>query len=354
MSVAVAYVLHGSTYGFRVGSYDHAAPLVIDPVLQSTYIGGADPDSVNAIAVDPSTGDVLVAGHTYSTPGRGVDGFVARYNPTLSTLLHFSFIGGGGGDEILGLAVHPVSGDVYVAGFTSSTDLPGTLGGAQPANAGSDDGFVARFDPTLTQLLGATYLGGGDLDRIVAIAIHPDNGDVYVGGQEISTDFPGTAGGAQPEPAEEDRFVHRDGFVARLDPTLGTLRQATYLGGIGPEFLHALVIHPLSGDIYVAGQTRSPDFPGAVGGAHEATYPGAANPDGFVSRLDPSLTRIIQSTYVGASSNDLGGIAIHPRTGDVYAVGWTDWLEIPGAEGGAQPAHRRGNRCLRRSLERRP
>ena len=79
--VAVAYVLHGSTYGFRVGAYDHAAPLVIDPVLQSTYIGGADPDSVNAIAIDPSSGEVLVAGHSYSTGGRGVDGFVGPIRP---------------------------------------------------------------------------------------------------------------------------------------------------------------------------------------------------------------------------------------------------------------------------------
>ncbi len=92
--VSVAYTLHGSTYGFRVGAYDHAAPLVIDPILQSTYIGGADPDSVNAIAVDPSTGDVLVAGYTYSTSGRGVDGFVARFDPTLTTLLHSTYVGG--------------------------------------------------------------------------------------------------------------------------------------------------------------------------------------------------------------------------------------------------------------------
>ncbi len=336
--VAVAYDLHGFTYGFRVGRYDHAAPLVIDPVLQSTYIGGADPDSVNAIAVDPVTGAVLVAGHTYSTAGRGVDGFVARFDPTLTTLLQTTYLGGSNGEEILGIAVHPTSGDVYVAGFTGSTDFAGTLPGAQPANSGGDDGFVARLDSTLTTLLGATYLGGSLPDRIVAVAIHPVSGEIYVAGQTLSADFPGTTGGAQPSAAVSMDFIDQDGFVARLDPTLGTLLQATYLGGRGPEYLHALAIHPSSGEIYVAGQTRAPDFPAATGGANAATSPFTGNVDGFISRLDSSLTRILQSAYVGASgSDDIYGIAIHPNNDDVYVVGWSDWVDLPGTEGGAQP-----------------
>ena len=149
---------------------------------------------------------MLVAGHTYSTAGRGVDGFVARFDPTLTTLLHATYIGGTEGEEILGIAVHPTSGDVYVAGFTGSTDFAGTLQGAQPANAGGDDGFVARLDPTLTTLLGATYLGGSLPDRIVAIAIHPGSGEIYVAGQTISADFPGTAGGAQPSAGPQSRL----------------------------------------------------------------------------------------------------------------------------------------------------
>ena len=331
--------LHGSTYGFRVGVYDHAAPLVIDPVLQSTYIGGADPDGVNAIAVDPASGDVLVAGYTYSsTSGRGVDGFVARFDPTLTTLRHSAYFGGSLGEEILGVAIHPATGDVYVAGYTASSDLPGTLQGAQRAYAGGDDGFVARFDPTLTQLLGSTYLGGSQPDRVVAIAIQPRTGEIVVAGQTVSNDFPGTNGGAQPSPADDEDFIRREGFVARLDPTLHALLQATYLGGVGPDFLHALAIQPSTGEVYVAGQTRAPDFPGVAGGANAAASPATGNTDGFVSRFDPSLTHLLQSAYVGASgSDDVFGIAIHPGSGDVYVVGWSDWADLPGAEGGAQP-----------------
>src|SRR5262249_60769776 len=65
-----------------------------DPILQSSYIGGADPDSANAVATDPATGDVIVAGQSYSNEGHGVDGFVARFDPTLKTLLRFAYVGG--------------------------------------------------------------------------------------------------------------------------------------------------------------------------------------------------------------------------------------------------------------------
>jgi hypothetical protein len=100
---------------------------------------------------------------------------------------------------------------VYVAGFTTSTDFPGTTGGAQAANGGAFDAFVARLSSTLTTLTQATYLGGGGNDQALALAIHPTSGDVYVAGDTGSTDFPGTAGGAQAANGGVD-----DAFVARL------------------------------------------------------------------------------------------------------------------------------------------
>jgi hypothetical protein len=101
---------------------------------------------------------------------------------------------------------------VYVAGFTSSTNFPGTTGGAQAANGGGTDAFVARLSSTLTTLTQATYLGGSSTDEAFALAIHPTSGDVYVAGDTFSTNFPGTAGGAQA--ANGGGSV--DAFVARL------------------------------------------------------------------------------------------------------------------------------------------
>ena len=331
--VSVAYFVRGSVYGVRVGVYDPTLPLVVDPVLQSTYVGGANPDSVNAIAIDPKSGDVLVAGHTYSRsfPGAagsnagGVDGFVARFDASLTAVKHVTYLGGRGKDQIFGIAVHPGSGDVLVVGFTSSPDFPGTSGMGAPGGGG----FVARLDSGLT-LQRAVYAGGA---QILGIAVHPSNGDVYVAGQAGSTELR-TTGGAQPAPAGD-----LDGFIARFDPTLMTLVQATYLGGTGPDLLRTIAIHPSTGEIYVGGQTQSGDFPGVSGGAQPDPLSDSWN--AFLARVDPTLTRLLQSTYLGGGDrggDDIRALAIDPTGGDVFVTGWTGQPDFPRTAGGAQPA----------------
>ncbi|MDQ2979694.1 MAG: hypothetical protein M3R62_10780, partial [Acidobacteriota bacterium] len=206
--IPVAYDVRGGEYGFCLGGYDPARPVVIDPLLQSTYLGGS------------------------------------------------------GEDIAFALAIHPTSGEVYVAGRTLSTNFPGTAGGPQPASRGFLDAFVARFNAGLTTLNQASYLGGSDSDEGLALAIHPTSGEVYVAGVTASQNFPGTAGGAQPANGTNPG---NDAFVARLNATLTTLNQATYLGGTGGDMALALAIHPISGQVYVAGVAGSSDFPGTAG-----------------------------------------------------------------------------------------
>jgi hypothetical protein len=109
---------------------------------------------------------------------------------------------------------------------------------------------VVRLNPALTALIQATYLGGTgvgliDYEAANSLAVHPASGDVYVAGVTFSTGFPGTAGGAQHSHAVDGG--NDDAFVARLNPTLTTLVQATYLGGNGSDPARALAIHPASG-----------------------------------------------------------------------------------------------------------
>src|SRR4029077_6057966 len=97
------------------------------------------------------------------------------------------------------MAIHPTTGDVYVAGFTSSAVFPGTAGAAQVTfGGGTFDAVVLRFNSALTTLIQATFLGGLGNDSANAIAIHPATGDVYVAGRTESPHFPGTGGGAAP------------------------------------------------------------------------------------------------------------------------------------------------------------
>src|SRR5207249_332458 len=139
-----AYMVAGDEYGFRLAGYDPTRPVVIDPLLQATYLGGS------------------------------------------------------GGDDASALAIAPTTGEVYVAGSTVSTNFPGTSGGAQSAfGGGVEDAFVARLNASLSALDQATYLGGSFVDVASALAIAPTTGEVYVAGLTESSDFPGTSGGAQ-------------------------------------------------------------------------------------------------------------------------------------------------------------
>jgi hypothetical protein len=318
---------------------------VIDPILQSTYLGGSNNESVWALAIHPTTGEVYVAGYTQSANfpntsggaqssfGGGsvdfpYDAFVARLNSTLTQILNATYLGGSGNEGASALAIHPTTGEVYVAGGTSSTNFPNTSFGAQSSHRGGSarypyDAFVARLNSTLTQILNATYLGGSGEDYARALAIGPaPNYYVYVAGETSSADFPRTSGGAQSSYRGGSAPYPHDAFVARLDSTLTQIFQSTYLGGSDTDTARDLAISS-DGYVYVAGWTISTDFPKTAGGAQQ-TYGGGGYYDSFVAKLHPNLQTdgILQSTYLGGSKGDeANAIAIHPRTGEVYVAG---------------------------------
>ncbi len=346
--VEVEYAVGGATYGFRVGDFDPSLPLVIDPLLQSTYLGGGGDDYIYQLAFHPTSGDPYVVGETTSSDFPGTDGgpypdiassaadaFVARFNANLTALTQATYLGGGAFDSGSAIAIHPTTGDVYVYGRTVSTDFPMRAGGTQASNGGGQDGFVARLNSSLTTLFQSTYYGGpGNESAPSALAIHPTLGDVYLAGFTQGTSVPGTTNGAQPANAG---FV--DSFIARLPATLtGPVVQATWFGGAGPDQIFAMTISA-AGDIYVTGTTTSTDLPGTTGGAQPAPAPGFANTDVFLARFNSALTALTQATYFGGNGLDTAfGIAIHPATGDVYAMGGTASSDLPGTAGAAQTA----------------
>src|SRR5262249_34877981 len=154
--VPAAYAIAGDEYGFRVRDYDPTRPVVIDPLLQATFLGGNDVEEALALAISPPTGDVYLAGLTESfhfpgtTPGAqrcfggGADAFIAGIDATLSGFEVATFLGGSANDQAEALAIDPTTGDVYVAGVTESANFPGTSGGAQSTLGapGAINGFV--------------------------------------------------------------------------------------------------------------------------------------------------------------------------------------------------------------------
>lgn len=241
--------------------------------------------------------------------------------PAPASVVQSSFAGGDPqGDRGAGVALNPVSGDVYVVGESSSSNFPGADHGPN----GSSDPFVTRFSGDLRTLTRTVLFGGSNTqlgEAACAVAIDPQSGDVVVVGDTDATDFPGTSGGYQSKAAGGgDVFVAR--FTAALD-----LEQATYLGGTSLDSCNDVLIEPTTGDVLVLG-VGSPDFPGTAGGLRPVATPPTA--DIFVSRLSADLRTLRQSTFLGGSNLDLpGAFAIHPLTGELVVTGSSFSQDFP-------------------------
>src|SRR5258708_7956504 len=238
---------------FAIARYDHAKPLIVDPVLvYSTYLGGAGNDYGTAIAVD-STGAAYVTGYAsggfptlnaaQNTYGGSQDAFAAKLSPT-GALVYSTYLGGNGTDYGYGIGVDS-AGAAYVSGYTSG-GFP-TLNAAQNTfGGGPNDAFAVKLSPT-GALVYSTYLGGAGDDVGTGIAV-AGNGTAYVTGA--------TTGSFPTLTASQNTFgggtAHA--FVLKLNPT-SALFYSTYLGGTGADIAFEIALHSM-GAIYVTGFTN--------------------------------------------------------------------------------------------------
>src|SRR5712692_6105834 len=292
--ISGGYVIKGATrVGFQVDRYDSRQALVIDPTLAfSTYLGGSGEDLGRAIALD-------------------------------------------------------ATGNIYVAGSTTSHDFP-TANALQPVYRGGvcrfdsprtfpcPDVFVAKLNPTGSALLYATYLGGSDSDEAFGIAVDAA-GNAYVTGTTRSSNFP-TANAFQPRygGTRTDLFGG-DAFVTKLSPT-GSVLYSTYLGGTLNDIGYAIAVDS-RGNAYVTGAAASRDFP--LVRPLQATHGGALD-DVFVAKLDPTGAALLYSTFLGGNGRDNAfGIAVD-SAGNAYITGFTGSTDFPTANA-IQAAHAGGS-----------
>ena len=358
VEVAVEYMIHGAeaqgrrgepetrnsktetanpklTYGFVVASYDKTKDLIIDPLLASTFVGGSEYDHGVSLALDTS-GNVYVTGQTFSTDlpttngaydttfnGGSYDAFVTKLNGGLTTLLASTYLGGSRHDCALSLTID-ASGNVYVSGWTDSTDFPTTNGAYDPSYSGLyQDAFISKLNGELTSLLASTYLGGSIFEDGYSLALDA-SGNVYVMGTTSSTDFPATNG------AYDTSFNgSSDVYVSKLNSGLTTLLASTYLGGTIDDFGKSLAIDA-SGNVYVTGWTRSPTFP-TTSGAYDTSFNG--DYDVFISKLDSELTSLSASTFLGGYNTDHGMFLTLDKSGNVYVTGDTWSTSFPTTNG---------------------
>jgi hypothetical protein len=254
---------------FELGEYDPSRPLVIDPVITySTLLGGAASEVGQGIALD-------------------------------------------------------AAGSAYVTGQTLSNNFDTTVGAFQTTFGGNIDAFVTKVNSTGTALVYSTYVGGNNLDNALDIAVDGSGRASLVGGTS-SANFP------TMNAFDASLGALSDGFASTLSADGSSLVYSTYVGGSQNDMAFGAGVDG-SGNLYVSGQTGSPDFPTL--NPFQAALNGGD--DGFIMKLDPTAAgaaSLLYSTYFGGS---LGGEFVASIVVDadanIYVAGGTPSGDFPTA-----------------------
>jgi uncharacterized protein (TIGR03437 family) len=226
---------------------------------------------------------------------------------------------GGSGDTnaAVAVAVDP-TGNVIVAGYTTSQTLPGTAKAFQPTKAtgfpDNRDVFIAKFDPLGQTLLWATFLGGAGDDITTAVAVD-SAGSIHIIGTTTSSNFPVTSGAYLRSPVSSSGVI---GFASKISADGTSLLYSTLLPG-GPN---AVSLNN-AGEAYLVGAFAATVItPGALGaGINTATL---ANDGAFLLCLN-SAGGLVFGAYLGGdgfTGSKATSLAISPQ-GNIYVAGVT-------------------------------
>ena len=344
-------------------AYDHTKTLVIDPVItySSFYGGGGTLESAQAVATDDA-GNIYLAGTTNALdfplvnevqsslniaseldsfiPG---DLFVAKLDPTGTTVLFSTYLGSPQADGFGGLAVG-ADQSIYIAGNTFGrtefdensnspevfpAEFPTTANAFQESvapqlcpdgafgNLSCSSAYVARIAPAGNSLIWSTFLDGGDNETVRDISIDA-NGQVIVVGLTQSADFP------VQDAVQAELAGFTNGFVSVLATNGDSLAFSTYLGG---SFFDEVTSVDTAGpdEIVVTGNTGSADFP--MINALQTLRLGFV--DAFVTKLNYVNPAIVWSTFHGGLFDETGSsVAVGPQ-GAVYITGSTSSANFP-------------------------
>jgi len=310
-------------------------------LVYSTYLGGANMEAGNSIAVD-SAQNAYVTGVTqsqdfpvtisaYQSTGDGVfdDAFVVKIDP-LGGLLYSSYLGGTLDDDGNAIAVDEsgASATIVVTGETWSHDFPTVNPLYTVLDTGNNrDAFIARMDlgqSGAASMMWSTYLGGGNRDAGEGVALD-GSGNVYIVGTTESSDFPVVANGYQ------DPFIlgFSRAFLVRLSTNGSALQYVACLSGDGADIGRGVAVDAI-GNAYITGSTHSTNFP-TVNPRYTVLDTGDNN-DAFATKIDTNAIgfgSIIYSTYLGGSSYDEGRAIAIDLAGNAYITGFSRSADFP-------------------------
>ncbi|MBS1664292.1 MAG: PKD domain-containing protein [Bacteroidetes bacterium] len=378
-------VKNGNKVSFDLGEYSSTDNLIIDPVERFCSFTGSRSDNWGYTATYDNAGDFYAGGITLEYPGEsgnlfgvtagayqstfkggdGSEGYagvdrsgnavyynydiaIMKFNPGGTVKMYATYLGGTGDEQPHSMVCDP-QGNLILTGRTSSGDFPPGAT-AKIGNGGGFDLFVSKLSADGSTLLGGKRIGGASDEGVNnspkyvnafgegAIALRLNYGDdgrsevildnagnIYVAAcvrparQTGTIDFPVTGGAFQTSFGGGDQ----DGVLLKMTPDANNLLFASYLGGNSTDAAFVLALDPATNNIYVAGGTKSNNFPGTGnGGVLQPSQPGGI--DGFVSVVSNDGSTLVKSTYFGTSKGTdmLYGISFD-RKGQLYITGTT-------------------------------
>ncbi|MCK4614640.1 MAG: hypothetical protein KAU14_07545, partial [Thermoplasmata archaeon] len=274
VEVSCQYWTEGRLVGFKIGNYDPSTKLVIDPLIYSTFVGGSGEDKGRSVALDSE-------------------------------------------------------GCAVVTGVTHSSDFPTTAGCYDDSYNGSGDAFVFKLSSNGSGLVYSTFVGGGDDEQGLGIALDSE-GCTVVTGETESSDFPTTTG------CYDDSYNgNQEVFAFKLNSDGSSLVYSTFVGGGNYDCAYGIALDS-HGCAVVTGITWSSDFP-TTEGCYDDSYNG--NNDVFVFKLSSDGSSLVYSTYVGGGDYDYGyGIALDSQ-GCAVGTGFTRSSDFPTTPGCYDNSH---------------
>lgn len=308
----VNYVRGASAHGWRLGisTYARVRYDSVYPGIDLDYYGNEgqlEYDFVVQAGADPSAIHLRFEGADLSLDASGDlvglarGGEIRMRRPSLY-------------QDLEGRRV-PVAGSWRLAGAADASFQIGEYDTSRPL----------VIDPVLSY---STYLGGRGDDNAESIAVDA-RGHAYVTGSTVSADFPTSADALQPT----GPGGFNDAFLTKLNRTGTALEYSTYFGGTGSDAASDIALDR-HGNVYIAGETQSPDFPTTV----NSLQPFAGGSDAFIAKFDRSGA-IVYSTFLGGSAIDNAtSIAVDPA-GVVHVAGFTASTDFPTTAGAIQSAN---------------
>lgn len=298
-------------------------------LIWCTYYGGNGNDFGNLCTIDIN-GNVSLSGSTTSalsgviatpgshqpTHGGGWDSYLAMFNSS-GIRLWGTYYGGSGNEWSIGCC-KDVTGAIYLAGSSSSSNNISSAASHQVANAGGYDAFLAKFtNGGIRQW--ATYYGGlanDDGYTCTADAL----GNVYLIGQTFSSNNISSSGSHQTMYGGTNGSFG-DGYIAKFEPS-GNRLWSTYYGGSGADWMFNCAIDAV-GDLYIAGTTSTPSL-GLIStpAAHQTNY-GGGSYDAFLLKMNASGVRLWCTFYGGTGTEDYNWCDVD-ASGNVYLTGNTN------------------------------